>query len=1414
MSATAPDPVEPQTAAGVEGAPAPVPPRRVRWGRWALGIAVAVVAVLALAVLGGRVWLRGDGGRAFLMRTLEGRELGPVGNLHLEGLTGDPLGAFAVRRLTIADATGVWLDARDLAVSWRPGELVQRRVHLVTVRAADMVVLRRPVLKVRPPTPPKPSPVGVVLDDLKLRLETRPEASMTPGDWDVQGRFAYDRAGQGNTAVTVASRLHRGDGAAFDVAFGGKGELKLRVQAQEAAGGALAGSMGLPTGQTFVLKATADGTAAGGRFALRTRSGNTSPADGDGTWSPEGARLNGRVTLAASRVLSPYVARIGPEARVAIVSRSLTDGTSDLDARMDGAFAHFKATGPARLSDRTTPGVKVELQVSDLSRWNHLATVGPTRAVGVIKGRPDRFTYTGRIAGDRLTLGTAYALAHAEGPATMSLDKGVVHVTGDLQGAGGSGKGLIPTLLGARPRVQADVSMLAHGRLSLKSIHIAGANLKVDGSGGQGLLGGLNFKGAAQVASVAGARPGAAGGLDAQWTADETKGRDGRAAWRFSFDAKGRGLKTGLAEADRLLGPTARLAAKGVWADGAVALSGVELTGEAASATGSGGLGAKGELTTDFDWKAKGPFAAGPVEIAGEARGHGKVTGELSKPQADLTADLTSLDFGKLVIRPAHLALTFASGPSGVEGRLALKGPSEYGEATARTAFHFADGGLALSDLFADAGGVKLSGAVTLRNGAPSTADLTVAAGKGAFLGSGTVTGGLKLSARPGGGGVIAQAALEGRNVSPLDSAISVHAISLKADGPLERLPFKVSVEAQTPTPYRFAGDGVFEGSQAIKTLTLSGTGKLRKTDVKTLEPLTVRFGPTERSLHARIAAAGGRIEADARDVGGAVTGKATLTDVSLTELNADFAGVVQAVVTLDGKGPRLNGRMEADVVDARAREAPVALGLDAKVVATLADTRIRLLAQATNDQGLMSRLDADLPAEAAASPFRIAVDRTKAVRGTFSADGELRPLWDLLVGGDRTLSGRVATQGTVAGTLNDLQISGDASVSKGRFQDAPTGLVLQDLEVKARFARNVVDISRFSGADVKGGTVTGDGQISLQRDGGSNFALTLSKFRLIDNTLARGTASGSVKVVRDAEGHAKLSGTLVVDRADVSAKPLKPTGVTPLDVIEVNLPVKEGEDPANAKRPGPLQVALDVTLQAPRGVFVRGNGLDAELSLTAHVGGSTSQPDLSGVARVVRGSYDFSGKRFDFDEAGTVRLGATAEAIRLDLTARRDDPALNAIVRITGTAARPRITLTSTPVLPQDEVLSRVLFGVSASQLSPFEAAGLASALAGLASGGGFDILGGLRQFAGLDRLAIGGTAGGATVTGGKYITDNIYLELTGAGAQRTTTTTDPGRTGSSASVEWRVRRNLSLVSQVWTGGDTRLSVRFRKDY
>jgi translocation and assembly module TamB len=312
------------------------------------------------------------------------------------------------------------------------------------------------------------------------------------------------------------------------------------------------------------------------------------------------------------------------------------------------------------------------------------------------------------------------------------------------------------------------------------------------------------------------------------------------------------------------------------------------------------------------------------------------------------------------------------------------------------------------------------------------------------------------------------------------------------------------------------------------------------------------------------------------------------------------------------------------------------------------------------------------------------------------------------------------------------------------------------------------------------------------------------------------------VTVTRDAKGQAKLAGTLGVDRADITAKPPVPNGVVAMEVVEINKPRAEDEDPPAPRLRGP-PVNLDVAITARRGVFVKGSGLNVEMSLDSHVGGTITAPLLTGTARVVVGDYDFAGKRFDFDERSIIRLGSTAETIRLDLIATRDDPGvtnvtrgnsvttnnivrsggLTAVVRVQGTAAKPVVTLSSVPVLPQDEVLAQVLFGHSASQLSSFEAAQLASALTSLATGGGFDVIGGLRQFARLDRLAFGGGESGMAVSGGKYLTDDIYVELTGGGRE------DP-----SAQVEWRVKRNLSVVSSVSERGNTRLSVRFRRAY
>ena len=77
------------------------------------------------------------------------------------------------------------------------------------------------------------------------------------------------------------------------------------------------------------------------------------------------------------------------------------------------------------------------------------------------------------------------------------------------------------------------------------------------------------------------------------------------------------------------------------------------------------------------------------------------------------------------------------------------------------------------------------------------------------------------------------------------------------------------------------------------------------------------------------------------------------------------------------------------------------------------------------------------------------------------------------------------------------------------------------------------------------------------------------------------------------------------------------------------------------------------------------------------------------------------------------------------------------------------------------------------------------------------------MRQATGLDRVAVGAEGGIATVQAGKYIADDVYLQV-GAG----------GEGGVGAEVEWEPRDNLSIISSAQGNGDTKIAVRWKNDY
>ena len=534
------------------------------------------------------------------------------------------------------------------------------------------------------------------------------------------------------------------------------------------------------------------------------------------------------------------------------------------------------------------------------------------------------------------------------------------------------------------------------------------------------------------------------------------------------------------------------------------------------------------------------------MEVAGAVKGSGRITGTTAAPRAELQADLASIDLGKLLITPAHLQLSFAKDGQELAGQAALSGPTRDGPAQARSRFRFVPKGLDLDELFAQAGGVRLAGSLALRDGAPSRADLQVAAGPGVFLASGRLDGAVKIDARSGGGSTAA-IHLTGADLSLPGQAARISTLQLSADGPLERLPLRLSLSAVAPVAASFAGTGLLTqtglGAGATRELSLSGAGVARGLDYRTLQPAHLTLGPDGQAASLRLAVADGRVSLDGRrSPAGALHAQGQAVGVSLSTVLDDYAGALDATLQLDGQGPRLSGRVDAHISDARTRDAPAGLALDAVLHARLADSRLQLQAQATNRQGLRASTNLDLPAVAAADPFRLALDRTRPIGGDFSADGELKPLWDLLAGGERTLSGRLTAHGTWAGTLDAPRPTGTIAISGGRFADSSTGLVLEKLDAQAALGRDRVDVSRFSGGDGRGGVLSGSGVVSLTPSGASSFQIELTKFQLLDNELGRAIASGPVTVVRDAQGKARVVGKLRIVHAEITTKTPIPT--------------------------------------------------------------------------------------------------------------------------------------------------------------------------------------------------------------------------------------------------------------------------------
>lgn len=389
--------------------------------------------------------------------------------------------------------------------------------------------------------------------------------------------------------------------------------------------------------------------------------------------------------------------------------------------------------------------------------------------------------------------------------------------------------------------------------------------------------------------------------------------------------------------------------------------------------------------------------------------------------------------------------------------------------------------------------------------------------------------------------------------------------------------------------------------------------------------------------------------------------------------------------------------------------------------------------------------------------------------------------------------------------------LAGRMTVPNARLVDPGSRIDLRNMTIVVDLGGGRADLN-VKTAVGSGGNIMLTGPVTLRAPYDGNLKLVLDRVVLEDPELYRTELRGDVAINGPLTGGAMISGTIRLGDTElrVPSTGFGSAGALP-DLQHVHEPAAVhatraragmladgGSGDAKPVRP----FGLDLLISAPRRIFVRGRGLDAEMGGDLRVTGTTTDIIPVGGFDLIRGRLDILGQRFALDSGSALLQGALIPYVRL--SASTTTPDVTATITVEGPADDPKITFTSTPELPEEEVLAQILFGRDLSKISAFQALQLANAVRTLSGKQSEGVVSRLRQGFDLDDFDVTTDAEGNTgVRAGKYISKRLYSDVT---------VDATGRSELNLNID--VTKSLKARGSVANDGTTGLGIFFERDY
>ena len=513
------------------------------------------------------------------------------------------------------------------------------------------------------------------------------------------------------------------------------------------------------------------------------------------------------------------------------------------------------------------------------------------------------------------------------------------------------------------------------------------------------------------------------------------------------------------------------------------------------------------------------------------------------------------------------------------------------------------------------------------------------------------------------------------------------------------------------------------------------------------------------------------------------------------------LSGTLDGEISLSGsvEAPQGRYRMTVSQVEFAQFKAAGAPPLNLTLAGALRGQAADIDATLAAGQGTLVRVKGSLPLSR-----RGTLDLT--VKGTLDA-----ALADArLAEGGRRLWGRVAVDVRATGAPEHPALTGTVTLAEGGYSDALAGTRLDKLRAHLTVHGMELIIDSASATTPNGGTLAVGGQVRLDPIAGFPGSIRVEgrNAALFDDGITAVVADLALTLTGPLTKQPRIFGKIDTVSVDVNVAERQPAALKPLaGTRHLHAPPAVTERLSRAARKAEAQRArqlrtpvfkalLDIAVSSPGRVFVHGHGLNAELGGDLTITGDSDQPKIVGSYASVRGRLDVLGTRLDFSRGRMTFSGDLMP--ELDFLAETKAGDVTVQVAVTGPATQPEFAFTSQPSLPQDEVLSYLLFSKTTATLSPFQALHLAQAVAQFSGAGGEGTFERLRRSLGLDSLDIRADSGGASAGISRAISDRVTIGIK-AGAT-------PGQSGISAEIG--LTRNLRLKNEVDSRGSSSIGL------